>query len=208
MRARKAIESREYNEVDGDRTSISDVIECPMINDVIFKQGTSLITHPGNAVLRSMIEIKNKAQEEEDEGRRIKMKRRRLVLEIYEEITSQHKGRFLIWNHESGLWSELKDREQILPRIEYLVKEHRKAIRAGQRRKEANRRRVVDKLEKSDIAFRSFAATAPFAAGRDSGTTGNRIYNDGQWSRLGNINMMRQQVIECRYDATAGDRMQ
>ena len=164
-----------------------------MINDVIFKQGTSLVTHPGNAFLRSMIEIKNKAQEEE--GRRvIKMKRRRLVLEIYEEITSRHKGRFLIWNHDSGLWSELKDREQILPRIEYLVKEHRKSIKAGQRRKEANRRRVVDNLEKSDIAFRSFATTAPLAAGRNSSTTGNRIYNDAQWSRLSNT--MRHHEID------------
>lgn len=181
MRARKAIE-----EVGEDGNIADGIIECPMINDVIFKQGTSLIAHPGNAALRSLIEIKNKAQEEEDEGRRvIKMKRRRLVLEIYEEIISQHKGRFLIWNHDSGLWTELRDREQILPRIEYLVKEHRKSIRAGQRRKEANRRRVVDKLEKVDVSLQSFAASAPFAAGGNAGNASNGIiYDDVQWSRL------------------------
>ena len=182
MRARKAIEK-----VGEDGKSLDDIIECPMINDAIFKQGTSLITHPGNAALRSLIEIKNKAQEEEDEGRRvIKMKRRRLVLEIYDEIVFEHKGRFLIWNHDSGLWIELRDREQILPRIEYLVKEHRKSIRAGQRRKEANRRRIVDKLKKGDASLQSFAATAPFAAGGNTGNTTSNgiIYEEVQWSRL------------------------
>lgn len=179
MRARKAIEK-----VGEDGKSLDDIIECPMINDAIFKQGTSLIAHPGNAALRSLIEIKNKAQEEEDQGRRvIKMKRRRLVLEIYEEVIFQHKGRFLIWNHDSGLWTELRDREQILPRIEYLVKEHRKSIRAGQRRKEANRRRVVDKLGNGyNAGLQSFAATAPFAAGGN--TDNDIIYEELQWSRL------------------------
>lgn len=194
MRTRNIIEERQYDKLHKERTSASQIIECPLINDFIFKQGTSLLAHPGNAVLRNLIETKHKAQEVEYEGRNvITMKRRQMVLEIYEEIKSQFNGRFLIWN--DGMWNEISDREQTLSRIEYLVKDYRKSTRAGQRRKEAYRRRLVGNLDKSDLACRSMIASserhiyadsiAPFVRGGPSPP--NSIYDIAQRSNFYNM---------------------
>ena len=36
----------------------SSIVECPYLNDIIFRKGTSVMSHPGNAILRNMIEVK------------------------------------------------------------------------------------------------------------------------------------------------------
>ena len=40
---------------DGDGSSLS-IVECPRINDVIFKRGCTMANHPGNSHFRSMIQ--------------------------------------------------------------------------------------------------------------------------------------------------------
>ena len=80
--------------------------------------------------------------------------------------------------------------------IEYIVKDYRKSTKAGKRRKEAYRRRLVNNLEKSDLAYRSMIASsehhvhadpiAPYVRGDPSPPNG--IYDGGQGL---NVNTMR-----------------
>lgn len=130
-----------------------DIIECPQLQDVVFRQGTSGVSHPGNVTFRSLIEStvlveqfeREKQQQQKQEKHRTtsamaknnpnnnktkpKAKRpKQLALEIYEERqrTSSSTGRFLIWNNEKGWWNELNDKEHICMKIEYMVREFQK----------------------------------------------------------------------------------
>ena len=53
-RAREAQESSVYVELAND---FSGIIECPRLSDVLFRQGISLVSNPGNTQIRSIIKI-------------------------------------------------------------------------------------------------------------------------------------------------------
>jgi len=133
-----------------------DIIECPQLQDVIFRQGTSGVSHPGNVTFRSLIESivlreqferqqqlllqQLQQQQQQRDGasatkpksssqKKPKTKRpKQLALDIFEERQRiiSTSGRFLIWNNEKGWWNELTDREQICMKIEYMVREFQK----------------------------------------------------------------------------------
>lgn len=167
MRIRLAIEKYTiHNKHDNNTTTISsssgsdgssdestnpagDIIECPQLQDVVFRQGTSGVSHPGNVTFRSLIEstvlveqfergqqekerstsIANAKNNPSNNKKKPKTKRpKQLALQIYEERhrTSSSTGRFLIWNNEKGWWNELNDKEQICMKIEYMVREFQK----------------------------------------------------------------------------------
>ena len=105
------------------------IIECPNISDVIFRQGTSAMYHPGNVRFRSMIQILYEESDEYTTARSTKA----LVTKLKKEIQN-NKGRVLMWyNNDNettihgsgggGWWTELKDQEQIYMKIEYIVRE-------------------------------------------------------------------------------------
>mmetsp|Transcript_1263 Transcript_1263/g.2683 ORF Transcript_1263/g.2683 Transcript_1263/m.2683 type:complete len:456 (-) Transcript_1263:242-1609(-) len=113
-----------------------DVIECPLVNDVIFRQGKTSSGHPGNAILLSLIEIKhNELQSAQRNLTRVR--RKPIVEEVVREV-KELGGRFLEWK-ERGLWVEVKDEEEVFAKVEYKVGEYRKELRAA--RNSANRRR-------------------------------------------------------------------
>eukprot|EP00535_Pseudo-nitzschia_heimii_P010256 CAMPEP_0197191060 /NCGR_PEP_ID=MMETSP1423-20130617/22718_1 /TAXON_ID=476441 /ORGANISM="Pseudo-nitzschia heimii, Strain UNC1101" /LENGTH=245 /DNA_ID=CAMNT_0042643595 /DNA_START=268 /DNA_END=1005 /DNA_ORIENTATION=- len=134
-RAREAQESSVYLELAND---YRDIIECPQLHDVLFRQGISLVSNPGNAGVRSIIENMMQEGQNEDEAdvggggnknqrsKVTKLKRREMVLDIIDEVRKS--SRFLVWN-EGGWWNELVDREQRILKIEYLIKEVRKSNR-------------------------------------------------------------------------------
>lgn len=128
------------------------IIECPQLQDVVFRQGTSGVSHPGNVTFRSLIEstvireqIGREKQILEQEqwkqqhpkqkpskaeaAKKPKAKRpKQLAQDIYETRleTCTQNGRFLIWNNDKGWWNELTDKEQICMKIEYMVREFQK----------------------------------------------------------------------------------
>ena len=132
------------------------MIECPYLNDVVFRQGTSAIGNPGNVTFRSMIESKLNADNNDSSSNKDKdntgiivddttksktttktttittatnkmMKTKRIVHEIMDELKNNSNGRVLIWN-EKGWWDVLLDEEQIYLKIEYIVREIRNTI--------------------------------------------------------------------------------
>eukprot|EP00533_Pseudo-nitzschia_delicatissima_P015905 CAMPEP_0197267830 /NCGR_PEP_ID=MMETSP1432-20130617/3815_1 /TAXON_ID=44447 /ORGANISM="Pseudo-nitzschia delicatissima, Strain UNC1205" /LENGTH=317 /DNA_ID=CAMNT_0042732815 /DNA_START=84 /DNA_END=1037 /DNA_ORIENTATION=- len=124
----------------------NDIIECPQLHDVIFRQGTSGTSHSGNVTFRSLIESivlaeHHKQYEREQEqlqqqklrskssnNKQAKAKRpKQLASEIYDEHQLTFStGRFLIWNNEKGWWNTLTDKEQICMKIEYMIREFQK----------------------------------------------------------------------------------
>jgi len=126
MRVRYEIE----NILDHDGSSplllSKNIIECPQINDVVFRQGGSLISYPGNVMIRSLIAIKFKEQK--------KAKTRKLIIEIIEDFKGcEPCGRFLVWN-DLGWWNEIFDEKQIYTKIGHLVK----SMKDEQRKKMKN----------------------------------------------------------------------
>ena len=112
----------------------NDIIECPQLQDVIFRQGTSSFSHPGNVTFRSLIETtvvteqfrQQQQRQHPNSSSKANHKRpKQLAVEIFEERqrTSDSMGLFLVWNNEKGWWNKLTDKEQICMKIEYLVRE-------------------------------------------------------------------------------------
>ena len=111
------------------RGDMSKVVECPYSNDVIFRQGTSLFCHPGNAKFRSLVEktvsrlqdtnptSNVKDNETSKDGNKTDNNTRGgnnhndpslspaptslLINDIIKEIVNKDKGRILVWtqNH-------------------------------------------------------------------------------------------------------------
>jgi len=115
-----------------------DIIECPQLHDVVFRQGTTGTCHPGNVNFRSLIEstifkaqLEREQQQQSIGSKKTKVKRpKQLAQDIFEErqrSSSLTDGRYLIWNNEKTWWNELTDREQICIKIEYMVREFYKA---------------------------------------------------------------------------------
>lgn len=115
MRVREMIESNHDEKIKSETklVDVGSIVECPNLQDVLFRQGTSSVSHPGNAMVRRLI---IEAYREES----IKVRRRKLVLFIIHE-TVRSGGRFLVWNEE-GWWEEVTDEETLIAKIEYIIK--------------------------------------------------------------------------------------
>jgi len=153
LRARETIESPVYA-----RCILTnhgkDVIECPRLHDVLFRQGISLLWNPGNAMVRSFIEkhFEEEYERNNSEGA-MKLKRSAIIHTVVQE-TQKH-GRFLLWN-DGGWWSEICDDEQLFMKVAYLVK----SVRT---RKDRKRQEQLN-LQSSTSIFRQ----------KDNTTTGNK----------------------------------
>lgn len=129
MRAREAKESTLYLQMSQKSLRI---IECPKLSDVLFRQGRSLSWNPGNARIRSLIEKMQQEREAAESYKLVKFKRREMVVEIIQEIGKT--SRFLMWI-DGGWWNEILDREQLILKIEYLIKDVRKSKRISRQQK-------------------------------------------------------------------------
>jgi hypothetical protein len=121
-----------YNDNDNDI-----VVESPYLGDVLFKQGDSFTSHPGNNTLRYLIEWKlNQLHKVENNKPQLKgvieQLKKTLVLEIMDEIEHKHSGRFLYWHQSNDMcecwWVLLHlngnkdDQEVIFSKIDYLFR--------------------------------------------------------------------------------------
>jgi hypothetical protein len=105
-------------------TSIgSSIIECPQLNDIIFKKGTSASSHPGNVMFKSMIQLKYEQC--------TKIPTKSLIKEIIQKI-HEKKLRILFWNEDNQWWSLFDDEKQIYKKIEYIVRDFRFSSKRSQ----------------------------------------------------------------------------
>lgn len=161
IRLRQSIEQRELGQrLSGMSPSAfyhvncNTMIDCPCLNDVLFRQGTSTTSHPGNVAFRALIEARLReletlqqleatTKENKKCGTRKKkgsskqtkttnVKTRKLVMDVIEEIQRRQNGRILFWN-EMGWWDEATDQDQIYLKVEYIVREYRLGLKRKKR---------------------------------------------------------------------------
>ena len=111
------------------------MIESPYSDDILFRNGTSLLSHPGNSSLRTMVADKIIDDNEKN------------TKDITNEIIAALKGRdtgenndrrFLIWD-EKGWWKEIptdKNEEEIHKKIARIVRDTRKVLLANPKTKD------------------------------------------------------------------------
>ena len=128
------------------------IVECPQLDDVLFRQGISLNSNPGNAMVRRL--IINTYQKQEI----ARVKRRKVVLNIIEEVRKSG-GRFLVWNDE-GWWNELfmdENEDLLMAKVEYIIKDVRRENRISVRQQQQ-----LLKVNSSTSIFRTpIASTVP-----------------------------------------------
>lgn len=131
MRVRNFLEEPLYQSTEEFRS----VVECPYTSDIVFRQGTSIMTHPGNNAFRALIaskydEIQKTATNLNVNGdKSSQLATRILVREIMEELERSNM-RVLNWDDKQGFWRVLHDKSHIHVKIEYLVREHKNSIKA------------------------------------------------------------------------------
>ncbi len=146
MRLRNFLEEPLYQNTE----EVRSVVECPYSSDIVFRQGTSILTHPGNNIFRSLIASKydeiqrssncktghshvhvhvHGAKNSQKGKEANKLATRILVKEIMEEMERTNM-RVLNWDDRQGFWRVLHDKSQIYVKVEYLVREHKNSIKA------------------------------------------------------------------------------
>eukprot|EP00536_Pseudo-nitzschia_multiseries_P018781 jgi/Psemu1/230267/e_gw1.3107.2.1 len=147
----------------------NNIVECPKLEDVLFRQGISLNTNPGNGMIRRLVIAAY------SDPNVVRVKRRKMVLTILEEVRKTG-GRFLMWNEE-GWWNELVlcDEENsvngaedlLIAKVEYVIKDVRREQRISVRKKQQQNQNHV-KVNSSTSIFCS----------QDGGGTDNCLLNN------------------------------
>ena len=103
------------------------MIECPSLNDVIFRSGKSYMSHPGNMMFRELIE-----QHMDEHNRANQETKKKLTWQVIDEVELKG-GRFLEYSKHLGTWTELHDRAVIRHKIATYFKELRRKMKASNR---------------------------------------------------------------------------
>jgi hypothetical protein len=107
----------------GDDDSNNNIVECPRLNDVIFRVGDSYLHHPGNVMFRGLIE--SKYEEYNATGRNEKAT---IILSLV-DVVLRHNGRFLVW--DAQWWTVLHDREKMRSKVAGAFKDQRRRLKAA-----------------------------------------------------------------------------
>jgi hypothetical protein len=99
----------------------NDLVECPNLNDVVFRVGKSYLTHPGNSFYRGLVE---ECFQQHNEAPTSDSKVE-LSWHIIGEV-ERRGGRFLVWDNANGWWTVLTDRNQIRSKVAISLKEQKK----------------------------------------------------------------------------------
>ena len=117
IKVRKIIELNEASEMK------DSIIILPGSNDVLIRCGTTTVSHPGNVFFRGLIELKHEECKSGSEHTQAFLAER-----IVEEI-ERLGGRFLQWEN-LGYWTELKERKQILFKVEVSIRDFKAKMKA------------------------------------------------------------------------------
>jgi len=120
--------------------SVGTMIECPYLDDCIFRNGTSLLSHPGNIFLRSL--IASKSMTEENQKKNTKVFVEEIIAEMkargHENDGIKKDGRFLIWS-DQGWWKQVlpeNEKKEIHSKISRIVRDTRKLVIANEKQLE------------------------------------------------------------------------
>jgi hypothetical protein len=107
MRGRRVIEQQEQEtmRIKNRFGCCANVVDCPALSDVVFRTGTSNLSHPGNSVFHDM--LRKQADDSQIFPHTVGM--------ISEYVTSRN-GRFLEWD-SCGYWQIISDPEVIRQKI-------------------------------------------------------------------------------------------
>jgi hypothetical protein len=99
MRGRRAVEQQQDERVSFSSSTggVANVVDCPALSDVVFKTGTSSLSHPGNSVFHEMLR-------NQTDDFRISPD---YVVTIFDNVTRRN-GRFLEWD-SCGYWKVISD---------------------------------------------------------------------------------------------------
>jgi hypothetical protein len=107
------------------------VIQCPFSKDVVFRNGTSSMSNPGNVMFRGLVE----ASYLQHHHARTNDEKMAISLEIMETIEAQG-GRFLEWHKEGkgsnvlGWWQVMDDRKVVRAKIAICLRDFKKLAQA------------------------------------------------------------------------------
>lgn len=87
------------------------IIECPGLNDVVFRPSQSTMCHPGNVMFRGLVESKH-FEHSIAPSRDAKIEITKGVINDVKNLA----GKFLVWNNTTW-WTELTDEKQIYSKI-------------------------------------------------------------------------------------------
>ena len=107
-------------------TNKSCIIECPSLNDVIFRSGKSYMSHPGNMMFRGLIEKHLKEHNAATQDRK-----KKITWQVVDEV-EMIGGRFLQYDRGLGTWTELTDRSVFRHKIATYFNNYRRKQTAHQ----------------------------------------------------------------------------
>ena len=99
-------------------------IDCPNMNDVIFRGKHAYLSHPGNAMFRGLIE----SRYEEHNKLTTTDAKVQVTWNIIKEVENRN-GRFLVWD-DNGCWREIVDRTQVRTKVAGALKDHKRRLKA------------------------------------------------------------------------------
>ena len=103
---------------------MSTKIDCPNMNDVVFRTKHAYLCHPGNAMFRGLVE-KHYHQHSTAITTDEKVA---ITWSIVNEV-DQRQGRFLVWD-PNGYWKQLRDRTLIRTKVAGALKDHKRRVKA------------------------------------------------------------------------------
>jgi hypothetical protein len=105
---------------------LKEYIDCPCSRDVVFRNGTSSLDHPGNVIFREMIAL-HYQQHNQAKSSHEKMT---VSWKIVHQVTGAG-GRFLEWVPSMGCWTPMLDRSQIRVKVALTLRDFKKVIQAA-----------------------------------------------------------------------------
>ena len=101
---------------------------------MVFRSGTSYLSHPGNAMFKGILESYFDEHNTATQEDKISITWR-VVNDVVgapgpPSSTNKYRGRFLIWDKSTGGWIQLDDRNQMRSKVAVCFKLHKKQLRA------------------------------------------------------------------------------
>ncbi|KAG7344954.1 hypothetical protein IV203_032485 [Nitzschia inconspicua] len=102
IKGRRAIEQAEQN-AGHYNAATSNLVDCPALADVVFKAGTSNISHPGNSIFRELLFANYNAYFDA----KTHASKQEVVSRVIQDVTRRD-GKFLEWDN-CGCWAIIRD---------------------------------------------------------------------------------------------------
>jgi hypothetical protein len=126
IKTRREIESLTESSEDRSQCGSKEYIDCPLSKDVVFRNGTSSLVHPGNVIFRELIALnyqQHSQAKSSDEKKAVSWK-------IVHHVTDAG-GRFLEWDRSKGCWTPMLDKSQTRIRVALTLRDFKKVVQAA-----------------------------------------------------------------------------